>query len=234
MVDPVVALRASDDELRALGPLERARQRMSQGELVEQRAHDRDAADRREVAEARRAAQYQRDRVELSVNGFLQREAEAQHAQAVEARQAEIRGLRLRLAELEGRDGGGWRAPEASDVDRALEAHRAGLAEWNAAGGVCMRARLASAESEDQAAAHQLAFVAGEAQRGGTWSFARGHRRDHPKACTGPVSNYEPGDPRRTDCLANWPPGAGECRCGCGGRDWGRPVSRSRLVDGDW
>jgi hypothetical protein len=159
MADPVELLRASDDELRG-DPLARARERMSVGEAAEQAAADRRRVEARdEFAHKLRVSEMQR-RVQLAQQGYTNVEQQQLVQQAELQRQGRMFELRQELARLEGQDrgGAGWRPPGASDVDRVLEAHRAGLAEWNRPGGACMRARLTTAEAE-----HASARLAGSA-----------------------------------------------------------------------
>jgi hypothetical protein len=116
-MDPLQDLRAGDDALRSVDPLTRARLRMEAGEAEESRAEAERVAQRREEWHYRLQVQSMSDRCELAANGYLRREAEAMHRQAVEMRRGRIAELRQELARLEGQ-GDTWQQPTASDVER--------------------------------------------------------------------------------------------------------------------
>jgi hypothetical protein len=137
-------LRADEAALRSVDPLARARQQMEAAEAAETRAEEQRVAARREQHAEALQVQDMHDRIELARQGYLTREAQAVRAHAEAQRQGRIAELRDELGRLTGR--GEWRVPQASEVDRLLEAHRAGRREWST--GAVMRQRQASLQAE--------------------------------------------------------------------------------------
>lgn len=183
-MDPLLDLRADDDDLRAVDPLTRARVRMEAGEAMEARREQARVQERAEVTRSRVLAAEQQDRMELWQQGFLSREVASVAAEAEARRSARIAELRMELDRLTGgRGAGGWRPPAAADVEaeQLLQAHRAGLAEWDSA--PIRRQRLLSLESQ---AARERAAGPGRPvlSRAGTFP-AEITRTAPPLACPG-------------------------------------------------
>jgi hypothetical protein len=138
-------LRASDEELRGVDPLTRARARMEAGEAAERHAADERSAQRREQWADQLAAQQMRDRVEIFQTGHLQREVDAVRAQAEQQRQGRIAELRAELDRLTG--AGEWRVPDAQSVtDAQLRRNTEGDRAWR--NGPCMRQRQAALRAQ--------------------------------------------------------------------------------------
>jgi hypothetical protein len=91
-----------------------------------------------------------------------------------------------------------------AEVDVLLARHRVGRAAWDSP--PVRRQRIRALEAQ----------AAREAEASRALRLPQSHDRAHTQACAGPVSLYEPGDVRRVDCAAGWPPPPGTCPCGCG------------------
>jgi hypothetical protein len=195
----------TEDELRAVSVLDRARARMAAQEAAEERQRQTEDAARRDGFYQGLTQDQINGRHELAAQGFTNQAAAEFVRVSEERRRGRIVELRDELARL---TGGPFQMPTADDVDRELARNEAERQSWNSP--PVRRMREWALESE-------LAR-----SKGGRVTLRRGHDPSHPLACTGPVSNLFPDDPRRRDCTANWPPGPGDCGCGCGGKGQAR------------
>jgi hypothetical protein len=151
IMDPLADARISNEELRQVDPLLRARLRMEHGERQEAEAAALRREERAELARSRAEEWYIRDRIQVAVQGYTDREAQQVHEAAELRRAGRITELRTELERLEARgSGGGWRPPEASDVDRALARNAAEADAWGSP--AIMRQRVLSAEAAHRAA----------------------------------------------------------------------------------
>jgi hypothetical protein len=159
-MNPLEDLRVDDATLRSVDPLLRARLRMEAAERVEEESDRLRRQERAEIGRAKAEEQYIRDRMELATQGYLSREAGQVHQEAELRRAGRLAELRAEVERLEARGaGGGWKPPEASDIDRALARNAAEADAWGSP--PIMRQRVLAAESAHRAA------VGAEARRAG-------------------------------------------------------------------
>jgi len=154
MGDPRILLAISEQELRDVDPLTRARLIMTAAERREEEAAELARRDRAEAAELRIARQAMLDRQELAATGHLQREVDAAQAQMAQDKAARVMELEAEIRRLRGAGdggGGGWSLPTAADVD--YQQHLKGQRDWNQ--GACMRMRQRSLQAEISRQGHQ-------------------------------------------------------------------------------
>jgi len=101
IVDPVRDLRISEDQLRAVDPLMRARARMEAGEEIEEAEREEAVRAARELGEARAIQQEMLDRQQLARQGFTDREAERARAEREAIREGRVAEHLEELARLD-------------------------------------------------------------------------------------------------------------------------------------